>query len=146
MQQNHAPGAPHNNEDGRDTNLASQLAKNASRADLQDLPSTPSRDATIKELLEKNLKWSQIIYEQNRKINRKLFWSALAGWLRFLLIAIPLVAGLIFLPSFVRELKTRYPIFFNAGTGSQKPASVNELIELLPLSPEQRDQLKTIIK
>lgn len=36
----------------------------------------------LRELMEKNLKWSQILYEQNRRINRKLLWTAFARWLQ----------------------------------------------------------------
>lgn len=52
------------------------------------IPQTPPvKDVSplaLRELMEKNLKWSQILYEQNRKINRKLLWTAFARWLQVL--------------------------------------------------------------
>ena len=106
---------------------------------------------SVAELLEKNLKWSQIIYEQNRKINSKLFWAAVANWLRLLLIVIPLILGLLFLPSFIRGLASQYSSvlsgFKTSNTGtSPSPATIENILKLLPLDTAQRDQLKAILK
>ena len=57
----------------------------------------PETEVSLKELIEKNLKWSQIIYEQNRKLNGKLLWMAVSSWLKIFIILIPLVAAGIFL-------------------------------------------------
>jgi len=107
---------------------------------------TPKEE--IKELLEKNLKWSQIIYEQNRRINRKLLWTAIAGWLRLLLILIPLVLALLFLPTILNNVWSQYGELLGVGknTSSTSVGSLNELMKLLNFSSEQKEQLKTIVK
>ncbi|HLD60524.1 MAG TPA: hypothetical protein VJA27_00070 [Patescibacteria group bacterium] len=100
--------------------------------------------AQLKELLEKNLKWSQIIYEQNRKINHKLLWAAIASWLRFLIIAVPLILAILYLPRLIKEFQCS----FLGGTdcpAGQKNGNEN-LLKLLPLDPAQKEQLKAILK
>jgi hypothetical protein len=73
--------------------------------------------ADLKELLEKNLKWSQIIYEQNRKLNNKLLWAAIASWMRILLIVIPLIAALLFLPPLLKDVWSQYGDLLGVSSG-----------------------------
>lgn len=102
----------------------------------------------LTELLEKNLKWSQIIYEQNRKINRKMLWAAIGSWLKVLLIAVPLVLGLLYLPPLIKQLTSSYTDLLGGVKSGQplSPSSVDSMLELLPLSPAQKAQLKTMLK
>lgn len=103
--------------------------------------------AAMRELLEKNLKWSQIIYEQNRKINNKLLWAAVASWLRFLIILVPLALALWYLPAILRELRTKYGLFLDAAAkGQLSPASVNNLLDVLPVNSVERAQLKAMLQ
>ncbi len=103
----------------------------------------------IKALLEKNLKWSQIIYEQNRKINRNLMWQAISGWLRILLVMVPLLLALWFLPSYVGQFMDKYGYLFGvnkAATTNQQTTSVDQMIKLLPLDAAKQEQIKTLLK
>ena len=88
---------------------------------------------SLKELLEKNLKWSQIIYEQNRKINNKLLWSAIANWLRLLIIVVPFILAIIYLPAIIKNFKDQYMNFLGASQ-SGKASSVEDIINLLPIN------------
>jgi len=110
-------------------------------------------DFDIKELLEKNLKWSQIIYEQNRKINRKLVWAAIASWFRLFLILIPLLLALWFLPPYIRQISESYGTLFNflpenstSNTVNPNPESVESLLRVLPISDAQKEQLRAMMK
>lgn len=110
---------------------------------------TDKSEASLKELIEKNLKWSQIIYEQNRKINNKLLWSAIADWLRMLLIAVPLVLGLIFLPPLFKGVVSQYGDLL--GNGSAAPgaqqSSLDNIFKLFTnLDPAKQEQLKALFK
>lgn len=102
----------------------------------------------IKELLEKNLKWSQIIYEQNRKINNKLMWSAVGNWFRILLVAVPLILAVWFLPPVVKDLKNKYGGLLGAktATSTPNPNSFEQLLKILPLDPAKQEQLKALLK
>ncbi len=139
--------------DTEDTILASQVAKGKSEVDVETV--TPEKSGgkersyptsnlgELKELLEKNLKWSQIIYEQNRKINHKLMWSAIASWLRFLIILIPLTLGLLLIPQLARD----YNCLVKGVNCSEKSrGSIENLLKVLPLDDAQREELKKIVK
>lgn len=97
-------------------------------------PAAPvATEPATRELVEKNLKWSQIIYEQNRKINRKLSWILFAGWLRFLLIAVPLLLAFWFLPPLIRQLGASYGNFFkDLESGQVSPESVRQFMKFIP--------------
>lgn len=116
----------------------------------EERPSAVSKDASplaLRELLEKNLKWSQIIYEQNRKINNKLLWSAAANWFRFLVIIIPLVLAVWYLPAIFKELRDKYGLFLNAAAkGQVSSTSVNSLLDVLPINAVEREQLKAMLQ
>lgn len=109
----------------------------------EETPKTPREEAFFKSdmigvsaeknsediaaLLEKNLKWSQIIYEQNRRINNKLLWAAIASWLRFLLIAVPLILAFLYLPPILRQVWSQYQIVLgDAAETNQIPSGLME--------------------
>lgn len=102
--------------------------------------------SVLRELMEKNLKWSQIIYEQNRKINNKLLWSAIADWIRLVVIMVPLILALLYLPPFIRNIQERYMQIFSGSTEVGRSQSIKDLLNLLPLSNSQREQVKAMIK
>lgn len=104
-------------------------------------------DQTLKELMEKNLKWSQIIYEQNRKINNKLLWSAIADWLRVLLIVVPLVLGIIYLAPLLKGMISQYAdLLGNGQTTSTQQNSMDSFLKLFNLDPAKQEQLKALLK
>lgn len=104
-------------------------------------------EATIKELLEKNLKWSQIIYEQNRKINSKLLWTAIGSWFKVFLILIPLILAAIFLVPMLKNLSSVYADLLTGGVPSTKSTdSLEQMMKLLPINSAQQEQLKAILK
>lgn len=110
------------------------------------VPKTDSE--MIKELLEKNLKWSQIIYEQNRKINNKLMWSAVGNWFRILLIVVPLILAVWFLPPVVKDLKNKYSDLLGGktATSTPNPNSFEQFLKILPLDSAKQEQLKALLK
>ena len=116
---------------------------------LQEAPKDASL-GSLKELLEKNLKWSQIIYEQNRRINNKLTWAVLASWIKLLIILIPLVFAIWFLPPYVKRALEQYNQLFDGTKGNMSQdemgGSLDKLLKLLPLDPAQEQQLRAILK
>lgn len=110
---------------------------------------TPKSDVELtKELLEKNLKWSQIIYEQNRKINGKLMWIAAGSWFKILLIAVPLILAAWFLPPVVKDLQSKYGVLLGGKTSTSTTdiGSFDQLLKMLPLDPAKQEQLKALLK
>jgi hypothetical protein len=102
----------------------------------------------IKELLEKNLKWSQIIYEQNRKINNKLMWSAIGNWFRLLLIVVPLILAIWFLPPVLKDLQNKYGgmLGIKNSTSTSSVNTIEQLLKLIPLDQVKQEQLKALLK
>ena len=142
----------------RHKNMTEQKDKNMSddkkttAADLpvvvENKPIIKTDNETIKELLEKNLKWSQIIYEQNRKINNKLMWSAIGSWFRIFLIVVPLIFAIWFLPPIIQGLQSTYGSLLGGGATSSKSNSnsIDQLLKMLPLDPAKQEQLKALLK
>ncbi len=102
----------------------------------------------LRELIEKNLKWSQIIYEQNRKINNKLLWSAIANWLRMLLIVVPLILAILFLGPLFKDVISQYNDLLGGGqtSGAQQNSMDNLLKFFNNLDPAKQEQLKAWFK
>lgn len=108
---------------------------------------TAESSASVKELLEKNLKWSQIIYEQNRKINNKLLWTAVGSWIKVFLILIPLILAGIIIAPMAKNLSAIYSDLLSGGVPSTNSTeSLNQMMKLLPLNSAQQEQLKAILK
>ncbi|MBI5221629.1 MAG: hypothetical protein HY979_02395 [Candidatus Magasanikbacteria bacterium] len=109
---------------------------------------TKTENEVIKELLEKNLKWSQIIYEQNRKIHSKMMWTAVAGWFRLILILAPLIWAIWYLPGIIKNLQNNYgSLLGGKSSDSQSQSnSMEQLLKILPLDAAKQEQLKALLK
>lgn len=101
----------------------------------------------LRELIEKNLKWSQIIYEQNRKINNKLLWASIFGWFKIILIVAPLILAYIYLQPMLKGVLKQYGSLFGLEQQSgTKPASIESLLNMFNLDPAKQEQLKALLK
>ena len=140
----------------KETTTDEGLKKTESTVANSDLPTSANKvsapeaakaEPSLKELIEKNLKWSQIIYEQNRKINNKLLWSAVANWLRLLVIVVPIILAFIFLPPLLKKAWSQYgDLLGNAPATGAKQNSFENVLKLFNLDPAQQEQLKTLLK
>jgi hypothetical protein len=114
-------------------------------------PATLVKDvspAALRELLEKNLKWSQIIYEQNRRINSKLFWTAVASWVRILVIVVPLILAYYFLTPMLNQMLKQYNDLLplaTMGSSQSSSSTIQDLLKVLPLGADQQAKLKAIL-
>ncbi len=103
----------------------------------------------LKDLLEKNIRWSQVIYEQNKKILRRIFWSTIFTWIKIIGTIALVVVAVFYASSWYRGLQKKYPLFFGPApkqTATTTPSSSDEFLKLLPINEAQREQLKTLIK
>ena len=99
----------------------------------------------LRELMEKNLKWSQIIYEQNRRINSKLFWQSFFGWLKAIAIIAAIVLPVWYAWPFVREAYKQYNSLVGNYQAVSNPSPEN-FLNALPLSEEKKAQIKEMLK
>lgn len=110
----------------------------------------------LRELLEKNLKWSQIIYEQTRRLNRRLFWNSVFGWFKLIIIVAPLVGGIWYFWPTIKNVQQQYleimDLFGGANTLTEggklqmDNSTMDKLLKILPLNAGMEEQFKAIIK
>lgn len=104
----------------------------------------------IKDMLEKNLKWSQILYEQNRKINRKMLWSAIGSWIKILLILVPVILAVFYAVPILKDLMSKYGgilgLDSHINSNNLNDSSTQNILEGLNLNNTQLEQIKSILK
>lgn len=59
-------------------------------------------------LLEKQQALLEVLEKQNKKIGRHIFWMTIGGYIRILLVAVPLVLAVIFLPPILKDVTKQY--------------------------------------
>ncbi len=109
---------------------------------------------SLRELLEKNLKWSQIIYEQTRRLNRRLFWNAMFGWFKLIIIIAPLVIGVWYFWPTIKNVQQQYMDIMGlvnntksaAGGGKLDDSTMDKVLKMLPLNSGMEEQFKAMIK
>ncbi len=110
------------------------------------MPQVTSLD-TLKSLLEKNLKWSELIYEQNKKIRRHFLWVSLYTAAKIVIVVGAVATAVIFASAWYKGLQKKYPLVF--GSRAQTATSTqpfDEFLKALPLSDAQRAQVKEWVK
>lgn len=140
----------HNKSSDNQNQTIAQPKDSAEVVASKQLPNGPENETNLKELIEKNLKWSQIIYEQNRKLNSKLLWMAVSSWIKIFIILIPLIAAGIFLPPLFKSVWSQYGELFGISNNNEqqtKPSnSLDGIIKMLNLDPAKQEQLKALLK
>jgi len=101
----------------------------------------------MRELAEKNLKWSQIIYEQNRRINTKLLWLDIAQWVRITFYIVLIVLAIRYIPPLIQNFSKKYDNLTGGTAETQNsPAFSSEICDFLALDPAKCEQIKTLVK
>ncbi|MDD2807924.1 MAG: hypothetical protein PHW95_05410 [Patescibacteria group bacterium] len=68
----------------------------------------PELNSQLKDLLEKNLKLSNEILTLTKKFHHWMIWQRAWGTLKFILIIVPLILGLIYLPPLLNSILGPY--------------------------------------
>ncbi len=101
-------------------------------------PKNETKKTEKKEMpYDKLVEMVQEIYEQNKKIKKRLTWILIGNYVKFLIFLVPLVVGLIFLPSLIKEVIPKYNALINS-------SSTNPFSDIL--SNTTSKQLEEIIK
>jgi len=69
-------------------------------------------DEEFKKLLAENLARSQEVYEVSRQLKRYLFWGQILATIRLVIIVIPIILAIIYLPPFLRDVFGQYQDLF----------------------------------
>lgn len=102
------------------------------------VPEHPNNDE-LAVLIKKNIQWSEVLYQQNKKIERRLFWMAVGSYLRLAIILIPLVLGAIYLPPIIRQLLSQYDALLEVTTSLQQPVGT-------VISPQVQELINGLLK
>lgn len=87
-------------------------------------------DEEIKKLIEKNLEVSEEILRISKKVKSYMMWNQIMNFLKLLVIVVPIVLGIIYLPPILKNLFSQYEeIMGISGTGITTP-NLNELLNL----------------
>jgi hypothetical protein len=88
-------------------------------------------DEEIKKLVEKNLEVSEEILKTVKYVKNYVFWARVYGFVKVLIIVIPLAIGIIYLPPLIKELFGQYQ---SALTGEplKNPQTPEDVMNKLP--------------
>ena len=67
-----------------------------------------NKDDEMKKMIEESLEWSKKVYEQNRKITKRLNWMVWGSYFKLAIIIIPIILGVIYLPPLLGEVWSNY--------------------------------------
>lgn len=84
----------------------------------------------LKELIEKNIKWTQVVYEQNQKIKHRITMMVIGSYLRLLLIVVPIIFAVIYLPPLLRPVFEQYSALLG-GAGGVSQGQIQELFKVI---------------
>lgn len=110
----------------------------------KDVPQKKEEKPTddIKTLLEKNLKMSEIIFEQNKKIKNRLTMMIVGNYVKLLLVIIPLIIAFIYLPPLLAPVLSQYNELLGGGAGE----TVDFSSILKTLSPQEIIKVQEMLK
>ncbi len=87
---------------------------------------TTAKAPALHQLLEENLKISRELLKTTKKISRWINYQRVWGVVKLVLILVPIVLGVIYLPPLIRPLLEPYQQLLNFNTGSQNNTVTNE--------------------
>lgn len=83
----------------------------------------PNRIEELEVMIKENMKMTREVYWQLKKVKNQIKWMNIFAALRFLLIVIPLILALIYLPPLIKNMLAPYQELLNEN--SNMPAGVD---------------------
>ncbi|MDD5032491.1 MAG: hypothetical protein PHR36_05665 [Patescibacteria group bacterium] len=83
----------------------------------------------IKKLLEKNLKLAEETHKMVRSIKSYMFWQNVWGFLKILIIVVPIVIGIIYLPPLIKDVFRQYQSLLGGEGGLNSESGSGSLLE-----------------
>ena len=83
----------------------------------------------IEELLEKNIEMTEEIHRMTKKIDRFVFWQKIFQTINILIIVVPIMLGIIYLPPLLKSVIGQYQELLE--TGESNGVSPSDLLETL---------------
>lgn len=85
-----------------------------------------NQEDNIKELIKKNLELTEEIYQMTKKIKRFISFQKLMSLFYFLIIVVPIVIGIIYLPPLINNFLNQYKGLLG---GSAAPIDIIDLLK-----------------
>lgn len=84
----------------------------------------------LQTLLQENLKISKDLYTMMKKVNHWIAWQRFWGLLKILIIVVPIILGIVYLPPLLKQLYAPYQdLLQNFGVGQYgAPSGIGELL------------------
>ncbi len=125
----------------------SESRKKESSDDLSNL----SQGEQIKEIVEENLRLTKEIHEMTTKVRRYVVVARIFSILKILLIVVPIVLGILYLPPLMNNLIDKYKDFLGLGDNiSIEDLNGNQVnvenIDLNNLNPEAKSKILNFLK
>lgn len=90
----------------------------------------PNNEPDTRALLLKQEALLDTIVDQNKTIKRRLLWMVIGSYARLLLIVVPLVLAIIFLPPLLRDVMKQYETLLEgASIGNERNFDIQKLIK-----------------
>jgi hypothetical protein len=77
-------------------------------------PEETKKIENIESLVQENLKLTKELNEKVKKINRYIFWQKVWGFIEFVLIMIPFILAIIYLPPYIKKAYNLYEQIISA--------------------------------
>ena len=104
------------------------------------------RQKKIEALLKENIKLTKALQKQTKRISRRITLLSLGGYLRWLVVLVPLIIGVIYLPSYLTD-KAAEIFHLDGIVPTSSPIQIDQVKGILDkLTPEQGEQLQKILE
>jgi hypothetical protein len=77
-----------------------------------------TKDEDIRQILEKNLRLTEEIFEMTKKIKNFIVFQKIMSMIYFLIIVVPLILSLIYLPPILKDMFSQYQNILDQGQES----------------------------
>lgn len=98
------------------------------------------QEQEILKLLKENLEISQEVLRLSQKVQRYIFWQKIIGWFYIVLIVVPIILALIYLPPLLKNVFGQYQDLLGQVDAGQ--GQINQLKQELPANLNLNDLLK----
>ncbi len=107
-----------------------------------------SLEEEVRRQLKENQEKLDEMYHLLRKINRHLVWQQVMGWVKVLLIVVPLLLAYWYLAPYLTSAFSVYKNLLGGGSATSQAIDLNKIDPQLlqQLSPEMLEQLQQSLK
>lgn len=101
-----------------------------------------SNNSEIKSLLEENLRLTKEIHQMSRKVNRYVAFQKVLSIIYILLIIVPIILSIIYLPPLIGNIISPYQEILNGGNNLEKIGDTQNIENILKSAGEILNQNK----